>query len=134
MQQILVTFVLLLTLTGCAQPTVEQPRVNGSYLVIEDDQAWAVLVSDGERIEEPGVVVDTIRLAGSDAPVAGSYLIETPNCGKVQWLVERQDAADGLTTRMTLHDNQQLSATGCHIGAGLSRVWTVLDYSSRKAT
>lgn len=130
MQQILMTIVLLVTLTGCVQPQVEQPRVNASYLIIEDSQAWAVLVSDGKRVEERGVVVDAIKLASNDAPVAASYVIDTPNCGKVQWLVERQDAADGMTTRMTLHDNKQLGASGCVIGEGLTRVWTVLDYSS----
>lgn len=130
MQQILMTIVLLVALTGCVQPHVEQPRVNANYLIIEDNQAWAVLVSDGKRVEEHGVVVDAIKLASSDAPIAASYVIDTPNCGKVQWLVERQDAADGVTTRMTLHDNNQLGGSGCVIGEGLTRVWTVLDYSS----
>ncbi|SHM80693.1 hypothetical protein [Phytopseudomonas punonensis] len=130
MHQILMTIVLLATLSGCVQPQVEQPKVNASYLVIEDSQAWAVLVSDGKRVEEHGVVVDAIKLAGDDAPVAASYVIDTPNCGKVQWLVERQDASDGVTTRMTLHGNDQLSASGCAISDGLTRVWTVLDYSS----
>lgn len=130
MQQILMTIMLLVMLTGCVQPHVEQPRVNANYLIIEDNQAWAVLVSDGKRVEEHGVVVDAIKLASSDAPIAASYVIDTPNCGKVQWLVERQDAADGVTTRMTLHDNNQLGGSGCVIGEGLTRVWTVLDYSS----
>ncbi len=130
MHQILMTIVLLVTLTGCVQPQVEQPKVNANYLVIEDDQAWAVLVSDGKRVEEHGVVVDAIKLDSKQAPVAASYVIDTPNCGKLQWLVERQDAADGVTTRMTLHDNKQLSASNCLIGEGLTRVWTVLDYSS----
>ena len=56
MHQILMTIVLLVTLTGCVQPQVEQPKVNANYLVIEDNQAWAVLVSDGKRVEEHGVV------------------------------------------------------------------------------
>ncbi|TBU97628.1 hypothetical protein [Phytopseudomonas dryadis] len=130
MQQMLMTIVLLITLTGCVQPQVEQPRVNASYLVIEDDQAWAVLVSDGKRVEEQGVVVDAIKLASSHAAVAASYVIDTPNCGKVQWLVERQDVADGTTSRMVVQGDERLSAAGCVIGEGLSRVWTVLDYSS----
>jgi len=130
MHQILMTIVLLVTLIGCVQPHVEQPKVNANYLVIEDNQAWAVLVSDGKRVEEHGVVVDAIKLASDDAPVAASYVIDTPNCGKLQWLVERQDAADGVTTRMTLHDNKQLGASNCVIGEGLTRIWTVLDYSS----
>lgn len=130
MQHILMTLVLLVTLVGCVQPQVEQPKVNANYLIIEDRQAWAVLVSDGKRVEEHGVVVDAIKLPSNDAPVAASYVIDTPNCGKVQWLVERQDAADGVTTRMTLHDNKQLDVSGCVIGEGLTRVWTVLDYSS----
>ena len=130
MHQILMTIVLLVTLTGCVQPQVEQPKVNANYLVIEDDQAWAVLVSDGKRVEEHGVVIDAIKLDSKQAPVAASYVIDTPNCGKLQWLVERQDAADGVTTRMTLHDNKQLNASDCLIGEGLTRIWTVLDYSS----
>lgn len=133
MQQMLMTIVLLGLLSGCAQPQLEQPRANGTYLVIEDGQAWAVLVSDGKRVQEQGRVVDTIRLPSRDARVAASYVIETANCGRVQWLSERSDAADGSTTLMSLHSNSnrgQLSQSGCVIGDGLSRVWTVLDYSS----
>lgn len=129
MQQIAMTIVLLLLLSGCAQPQIEQPKVNGTYLVIENGQAWAVLVSDGKRVEEQGTVVDVIKLPSQHSTVAASYVIETPNCGRVQWLAERSDAADGATTLMALHNNQQLDNVGCVIGAGLSQVWTVLDYS-----
>jgi hypothetical protein len=129
MQQSLMTIVLLVVLSGCAQPQIEQPRANGSYLVIENGQAWAVLVSDGKRSEERGTVVDAIRLPSEHAPVAASYVIETPNCGRLQWLSERRDAADGVTSLMSLHDNKRLGESGCVIGEGLSRVWTVLDYS-----
>ncbi|WPC03357.1 hypothetical protein SBP02_11180 [Pseudomonas benzenivorans] len=129
MQQSLMTIVLLVLLSGCAQPQVEQPKANGSYLVIENGQAWAVLVADGKRIEERGTVVDAIRLPSEHAAVAASYVIETPNCGRVQWLTERRDAAEGVTSLMSLHYNRRLDESGCVIGAGLSRVWTVLDYS-----
>ncbi|MBS7660375.1 hypothetical protein I0D00_00210 [Pseudomonas lalucatii] len=129
MQQSLMTIVLLALLSGCAQPQVEQPRANGSYLVIENGQAWAVLVADGKRREERGTVIDAIRLPGAHAPVAASYVIDTPNCGRVQWLTERQDAVEGVTSLMSLHYNQRLGESACVIGDGLSRVWTVLDYS-----
>ena len=98
MQQMLMTIVLLSLLTGCAQPQLDQPRANGTYLVIENSQAWAVLVSDGKRVEEQGTVVDVIKLPSKESSVAASYVIETANCGRVQWLSERSDAADGMTT------------------------------------
>lgn len=132
MQQMLMTIVLLGLLgllAGCAQPQVEQPKANGSYLVIENSQAWAVLISDGKRVEERGTVVDVIKLASRHSAVAASYVIETTNCGRVQWLTERADDADGATTLMSLHNNQQLDDAGCMLGNGLARVWTVLDYS-----
>lgn len=129
MHQMIMTIMLSALLIGCAQPQVEQPRANGSYLVIDNGQAWAVLVSDGKRVEEPGTVVDVIKLPSRHSTVAASYVIETPHCGRVQWLTERRDAADGATTLMSLHYNKQLEASGCIIGEGLSRVWTVLDYS-----
>jgi hypothetical protein len=131
MQQMLMTIVLLGLLSGCAQPQVDQPRANGTYLVIENNQAWAVLVSDGKRIEERGTVVDVISLPGTTGGVAASYVVETAHCGRVQWLSERSDVADGMTTLMSVHSNngQQLGQSGCVIAAGLSQVWTVLDYS-----
>lgn len=131
MQQMLMTIVLLGVLSGCAQPQIDQPRANGTYLVIENGQAWAVLIADGKRVEEQGTVVDVIKLPSQDSNVAASYVIETANCGRVQWLSERSDAADGMTTLMSLHSNsEQLGRRGCVIAEGLSRVWTVLDYSS----
>lgn len=131
MQQMLMTIVLLGFLSGCAQPQIDQPRANGTYLVIENSQAWAVLIADGKRVEEQGTVVDVIKLPSQDSNVAASYVIETANCGRVQWLSERSDAADGMTTLMSLHSNsEQLGQRGCVIAEGLSRVWTVLDYSS----
>ncbi|MHA6493244.1 hypothetical protein ACX0MV_08360 [Pseudomonas borbori] len=129
MQQILMTVVLVALLSGCSQPAIEQPKANGTFLVIENSQAWAVLVSDGKRVEERGTVVDVIKLASEHSAIAASYVIETPNCGRVQWLTERVDAADGATTLMSLHNNQHLDDAGCVIGDGLSQVWTVLDYS-----
>lgn len=129
MQQMLMTIVLLGLLAGCAQPQLDQPRANGTYLVIENGQAWAVLVSDGKRVEEQGTVVDVIRLPSEGSAVAASYVIETANCGRVQWLSERSDAADGMTNLMSLHSNNQLGQSGCVITSGLSKVWTVLDYS-----
>jgi len=129
MHQMLMTIVLLVLLSGCAQPQVEQPKANGSYLVIENGQAWAVLVSDGKRVEERGTVVDVIKLPSQHSAVAASYVIETPNCGRVQWLTERKDVAEGTTSLMSLHYNERLGESGCVIGEGLSRVWAVLDYS-----
>ncbi|OEC34198.1 hypothetical protein SAMN05216600_12041 [Pseudomonas cuatrocienegasensis] len=129
MQQILMTLVLLCLLGGCAQPQLDQPKANGSYLVIENDQAWAVLVADGRRTEVHGTVIDAIRLPSQRSAVAASYVIETANCGRVQWLTERADAAEGTTTLMSVHHNAQLDATDCMIRDGISRVWTVLDYS-----
>ncbi|WP_298189744.1 hypothetical protein [uncultured Pseudomonas sp.] len=129
MQQMLMTLVLLGLLAGCAQPQLDQPRANGTYLVIENSQAWAVLVFDGIRVEERGTVVDVIKQPSEGSAVAASYVIETANCGRVQWLSERSDAADGMTNRMSLHSSNQLGQNGCVITDGLSRVWTVLDYS-----
>ncbi|WP_339079182.1 hypothetical protein [Pseudomonas sp. TMP9] len=129
MQQMLMTIVLSSLLVGCAQPQRDQPRANGSYLVIENGQAWAVLVADGKRVEEQGTVVDMIKLPSEGLAVAASYVVETANCGRVQWLSERSDAADGMTNRMSLHSGNQLVQSGCVITEGLSRVWTVLDYS-----
>src|SRR5690606_28622960 len=62
MQHIVMTIVLLSLLGGCAQPQMEQPKANGRYLVIENGQAWAVLVSNGRRVEEQGTVVQAIKL------------------------------------------------------------------------
>ncbi|WP_300656255.1 hypothetical protein [Pseudomonas sp.] len=129
MQQMLMTVVLLGLLAGCAQPQVERPKANGSYLVIENSQAWAVMVSDGKRVEERGTVVDVIKLPSPHSAVAASYVIETANCGRVQWLTERADDAGGATTLILQRNKQQLGRAGCMLGNGLARVWTVLDYS-----
>lgn len=130
MQQMLMTIVLLALLSGCAQPQIEQrPQANGAYLVIEGEQAWAVLVSDGQRVEEAGVVLDVIRLPSQHSTIAASYVIETPNCGKLQWLTERHGAAEGETTLLPESFNEQLNQPGCVLAQGLSRAWTALDYS-----
>ena len=129
MQQMLMTIVLLTLLSGCAQPQIERPQANGAYLVIEGEQAWAVLVSDGQRVEEAGVVLDVIRLPSHHSNIAASYEIETPNCGKLQWLTERHGAAEGETTLLPAAFNEQLSKPGCVLAQGLSRTWTALDYS-----
>jgi hypothetical protein len=129
MQQMLMTIVLLSLLAGCAQPQLDQPKANGSYLVIENSQAWAVLVFDGKRVEDQGTVVDVIKPSSEGSTVAVSYVIDTANCGRVQWLSERSDAADGMTNLMLLHSSNQLGQSDCVIADGLSRVWTVLDYS-----
>ena len=129
MQQMLMTIVLSVFLYGCAQPQVERPQANGAYLVIEGEQAWAVLVSDGQRVEEVGVVLDVIHLPSHHSNIAASYVIETPNCGKLQWLTERHGAAEGETTLLPAAFNEQLSMPGCVLAQGLSRAWTALDYS-----
>lgn len=130
MQQMLMTIVLLALLSGCAQPQIERPQANGAYLVIENEQAWAVLVSDGRRIEEAGRVLDVIRLPGYHSSLAASYVIDTPNCGKLQWLTERHGVAEGETTLLPMEFNEQLSNPGCVLAQGLGRSWTALDYSS----
>lgn len=129
MQQILMTFVLSLLLMGCAQPQIERPQANGAYLVIEGEQAWAVLVSDGRRVEEAGWVLDVVRLPGHQSNIAASYVIETPNCGKLQWLTERHGAAEGETTLLPVAFNDELQSSTCVLAQGLSRNWTALDYS-----
>lgn len=126
MQQMLVTIVLLAMLGGCAQPQVERPQANGAYLVIDGEQAWAVLVSDGRRVEEAGKVLDVIHLPGYHSAVAASYVIETPNCGKLQWLTERHGEAEGETT---LVFNEALESPQCVLSQAVSRNWTALDYS-----
>lgn len=126
MQQMLMTIVLLAMLGGCAQPQVERPQANGAYLVIDGEQAWAVLVADGRRVEEAGKVLDVIHLPGYHSAVAASYVIETPNCGKLQWLTERHGEAEGETT---LVFNEALESPQCVLSQAVSRNWTALDYS-----
>lgn len=125
----LMTILLFALLAGCAQPQLEQPKANGAYLVIDGSEAWAVLVSDGKRIEEHGTVLDVVKLPGQHTHISASYVIETPNCGKVQWLTERQGSAEGEVTRLSRDYNQELDRPGCVIASGLSRAWTALDYS-----
>lgn len=129
MKNLLITCLLIMLLTGCAQPQIDQPKVNGAYLVIDGVQAWAVQVADGKRTQEQGVVVDVIRTGGQDATVAASYVIETQNCGRMQWLSERSDAADGITSLMLVHNQSGLTSS-CDLGQVRAKVWTVLDYSS----
>lgn len=129
MQQMLMTIVLSVFLYGCAQPQVERPQANGAYLVIEGEQAWAVLVSDGRRVEEAGRVLDVILLPSHHSNIAASYVIDTPNCGKLQWLTERHGAAEGETTLLPAAFNEQLGNPNCVLSQGLSRAWTALDYS-----
>lgn len=130
MPKLRITCFLMGLLTGCAQPQLEQPKMNGAYLVIDDDQAWAVQVSDGIRIREQGVVVDVIKSGSQGATVAASYVIETQNCGRLQWLTERSDAADGITSLMHVHNQSGVGNHACQLGQAESRLWTVLDYSS----
>ncbi|MNY75458.1 hypothetical protein D3C86_2147370 [compost metagenome] len=73
-------------------------------------------------------MLDAIRLPRKDAPIAASYVIDTPNCGRLQWLVEGEGHAAGTTIFLSARDGQaDLSA--CRISGDLSRVWTALDYS-----
>ena len=63
MQRMAMACAALTMLAGCAQPPAsDEPKANGAYLIIEGRQAWAVVIADGKRSEEWGVVVDTIRL------------------------------------------------------------------------
>jgi len=123
----LMTFLLLAVLAGCAQPQLEQPKANGAYLVIEGGAAWAVLVRDGKRIEEAGRVLDVVKLPGQESSIAASYVIETPNCGRLQWLTER--GGEGEVTRLAHGAGEALERPGCSIASDLSRAWTALDYS-----
>src|SRR5690606_19999475 len=112
------TFIALLSsvlLMGCAQPQLEQPKATGAYLLIEGQQAWAVLVTDGKRVEEVGTVLEVIKLPSQNAPVSASYVIETPNCGRVQWLAERRDGSGG---RLSLYRGQALEDADCVLAQG----------------
>ncbi|MFV3307567.1 hypothetical protein ACNFBT_20070 [Pseudomonas sp. NY15181] len=117
---------MLAVLAGCAEPPMDVPRANGAYLIIEGREAWAVLIADGKRIEERGTVHDAIRLPKARSSIAASYVIDTPNCGRLQWLTETE--GDSVVRLTPGDDEQDLSA--CRISGGLSRVWTALDYSS----
>ena len=105
------TIWLLALLTGCAQPQLEQPRPNGAYLVIEGAEAWAVLVRDGKRVAEAGRMLDVVRLPGQDSLIAASYVIDTPNCGRLQWLTER--GGEGEDTRLAHVAGDALPRPGC---------------------
>ena len=123
----LMTFLLLAMLAGCAQPQLEQPKANGAYRVIEGGAAWAVLVRDGKRVEEAGRVLDVVKLPGQESSIAASNVIETPNCGRLQWLTER--GGEGEVTRLAHGAGEALERPGCSIASDLSRAWTALDYS-----
>ncbi|MDX5372612.1 MAG: hypothetical protein LPK18_09280 [Pseudomonadaceae bacterium] len=127
MHHMLMTILLSALLAGCAQPQLEQPRPNGAYLVIEGNEAWAVLVRDGRRVEEAGRVLDVTRLPGQHSLIAASYVIDTPNCGRLQWLTER--AGEGEITRLAPNSDAALQRPGCMIVGGQGRAWTALDYS-----
>ncbi|MBC9251510.1 hypothetical protein A9179_14660 [Pseudomonas alcaligenes] len=127
MHRKLMTIVLLALLAGCAQPQLEQPKANGAYLVIEGGEAWAVLVSDGRRVEEAGRVLDVVRLPSQHSSIAASYVIDTPHCGRLQWLTER--SGQGEVTRLAQGHADALERPGCRIASGLGRAWTALDYS-----
>lgn len=120
--------VLSALLVGCAEPPTERPSANGAYLVIDGREAWAVLVADGKRIEEHGTVRDAIRLPRSHSSIAASYVIDTPNCGRLQWLTEGGDGSAG-TTLLLPAGGAADDLSNCRIRNGLSRVWTALDYS-----
>lgn len=119
---------VLVLLTGCAEPPAERPTANGAYLVIDGHEAWAVLVANGKRIEEHGTVRDAIRLPRSHSTVAASYVIDTPNCGRLQWLTEGEGSSAG-TTLLLPEQSGAGDLSACRIRNGLSRVWTALDYS-----
>ena len=89
--------------------------------------AWAVLVRDGKRVEEAGRVLDVVKLPGQESSIAASYVIETPNCGRLQWLTER--GGEGEVTRLAHGAGEALERPGCSIASDLSRAWTALDYS-----
>lgn len=124
----LLVLALLALLGGCAQPPAEGPKANGAYLVIDGREAWAVLVADGKRVEEHGIVRDAIRVPRSRSAMVASYVIDTPNCGRLQTLTEVHDDGTGATRLLSVgEEGGDLSA--CRIRDDLSRAWTALDYS-----
>ncbi|MCY1455259.1 hypothetical protein D9M71_723810 [compost metagenome] len=127
MQRVLMVCAVLGMLAGCAEPPVEQPKANGAYLIIEGREAWAVLVADGKRVEERGTVLDAIHLPKARSPIAASYVIETPNCGRLQGLTGGEGESLGTTVYAVGDEPADLST--CSIRGGLSRMWTALDYS-----
>ena len=130
MRSIPLVLAVSMLITGCAQPPMDQPRANGAYLLIEDQQAWIVHVIDGHRVEERGVVVDVIKGAAAGDVVAASYVVETANCGRMQWLMERSDAAEGASNIMQLYAQATGTDARCALVQAQARRWTVLDYSS----
>jgi len=116
----LLVLALLALLGGCAQPPAEGPKANGAYLVIDGREAWAVLVADGKRVEEHGIVRDAIRVPRSRSAMVASYVIDTPNCGRLQTLTEVHDDGTGATRLLSVgEEGGDLSA--CRIRDDLSR-------------
>lgn len=126
MLRLLVPLLTGLMLLGCAQPQMDKPQANGAYLVIDQGQAWAVLVLDGKRIEETGQLIDVQHLSGEHSRIAASYVIETRNCGRLQWLTERDETQQQATRLLAL---EQERLANCAIAQGLTQRWTALDYS-----
>ena len=129
MTRCLSLLMLSLALTGCVHPQAkERPMPNGAWLVIEHDQAWAVLVSEGRRVEEKGRVLKVLRADGA-APAAASYVIETAHCGRLQWLADEDSDGAGRIRLLPEDFNPELGNAECRIAAGQERLWTALDYS-----
>lgn len=124
MQKLLLS-ILLTMLAGCSRSPIEQPRANGAYLVIDGVQAWAVLIADGKRLEEPGKLLMTGR-----SGTTNSYIVETEHCGRLVWLKDdRQEATDFILTAI---DRGELP--GCPLKpAQTERAWVALDYSDQPA-
>ena len=72
-------------------------------------------------------MLDVVKLPGQESSIAASYVIETPNCGRLQWLTER--GGEGEVTRLAHGAGEALERPGCSIASDLSRAWTALDYS-----
>ena len=125
--------VIALAKEFCAETPVPEDRVWSEFVDVwsagseqADMEIQSVLLEQAEA----GRVLDVVRLPSPHSNIAASYVIETPNCGKLQWLTERHGMAEGDTTLLPAAFNEQLSNPDCVLAQGLSRAWTALDYSS----
>ncbi len=133
MQHTFMIVLLMLGLYGCAQSgsEPERPSVKGAYLVIEGRDAWAVLVDGSSRHEERGVVVSRMMMKGEGVQPRAAYVVQTPNCGEIQWL-PGTGRADGSTggVRLFLPAGQNtIDSPGCILSRVQAEGWTALDYS-----
>lgn len=133
MQHTFMMVLLMLGLYGCAQSgnEPERPSVKGAYLVIEGRDAWAVLVDGADRYEEHGFVVSRMTAKTEEAGSRAAYVVQTPNCGEVQWLPGSAGSGGSGGVRLFLPAGQDtINAPGCILSRVQAEGWTALDYSS----